>query len=172
MRLGLLGTLVPVVALAACESNTLAPADATAASPQLSNAAVASTQASSYPVDLLVFVPCAAGGAGETIQVSGTVKDLFHITLNAGGHLSVMVEDNPQGVSGYGLTTGTQYQATGVTRSSFTTAFGSTQAYTNNFRMISAGSGGNFMIQENAHVTVNANGEFTAYMGTFSTTCQ
>ena len=124
------------------------------------------------PTDIFVFVPCAAGGAGEFVQLSGTLHVLFVTTLDSRGGFHSKFHFQPQGVSGTGLTTGAKYQATGVTQGTFNGRVGYEQTFVNNFRIIGQGPGNNFMIHENFHITVNANGEVTAFVDNFSVKCR
>jgi len=80
--------------------------------------------------------------------------------------------DNPQGVSGFSLTTGTKYQATGITRDNFSGRFGFEETFVNNFRIIGQGPGNNFLVHENFHITVNANGTVTSFHDNFSIECK
>src|SRR5690242_17053344 len=43
------------------------------------------TVSTSFPIDIVVFVPCAAGGAGEIVELTGNLHDLFHFTLDGSG---------------------------------------------------------------------------------------
>src|SRR5215472_11354553 len=90
--------------------------------------AFAETQNSFFPIDLFVFVPCAVEGDGEVVELTGQLHDLFHITSDGRGRFHLKFHDNPQGLTGVGLTTGEQYQGTGVTEgeSSFKIGFQST----------------------------------------------
>lgn len=137
-----------------------------------SAAGSAFTANTSFTFDVPVYIPCAAGGAGEVVEIAGTLHDLFHITFNAAGGITIKGLDNPQGITGVGLTTGTKYQATGGTQSVFTGTIGSTSSFINNFRIIGAGPGNNFLIHENEHVTVNANGTVTATFDNFRADCK
>src|SRR5258708_20352837 len=74
------------------------------------------TTSTKSPLSLTVFVPCAVGGAGERVALSGTLHDLFHVTFDGRGGFHLDVHDNPQAVSGVGLTTGDKYQGTGLPR--------------------------------------------------------
>jgi hypothetical protein len=131
------------------------------------------TTSSVFPISLTVFVPCAAGGAGEFVDLSGNLHDLFHVTLDGSGGFHLDASDNPQGVSGVGETTGTKYQGTGVTRFDFSGTAGGTYVETdvNNFRIIGQGPGNNFMVHDNFHITVNPDGTVTSFHDNFSVTC-
>lgn len=128
------------------------------------------------PLDgFTVFVPCAAGGAGELIVLNGSLHDLFHITVDDLGGVHVKLHDNPQSLSGLGQTTGAKYQGTGVTQEEFNLnghGLPSTDTFVDNFRMIGQGPGNNFMVHENAHITINANGVVTVVVDNLSVTCQ
>jgi hypothetical protein len=130
------------------------------------------TVSQSFPIDIVVFVPCANGGVGEDVHLTGSLQDVFHITLNSAGGFRVVFHDNPQGVSGTGLTTGDEYQGTGVTRDSFGGRVGFEETFVNNFRIIGQGPGNNFLVHDNFHITVNANGTVTAFHDNFSVECK
>src|SRR5437764_11954408 len=90
-------------------------------------------------MNVTVFVPCAAGGTGELVDLSGPLHTLITFTIN-GNNVSGTAHFQPQGLSGTGETTGDKYQATGVTKaSSFKGSVQNgqfTQTYVNNFRII------------------------------------
>src|SRR5438067_11145514 len=66
-------------------------------------------------INLTVFVPCAAGGAGEIVDLSGPLHILITFTIN-GNNVSGTAHFQPQGIVGTGETTGDKYQANGVTK--------------------------------------------------------
>lgn len=126
-------------------------------------------------VDFPVFVPCAADGAGELVLLQGPLQFLFHVNEDPAGGFHLTSEANPQGLSGYGQTTGDQYQGTGGTGGHFNSSFSGfpyTDSYVNNFRIIGQGTGNDLLIHENVHFTINANGEVTATVGNFSAECR
>jgi hypothetical protein len=121
-----------------------------------------------------VFVPCAAGGAGELINVSGPLHILFHETVND-NNFHVKIHFQPQGISGVGFTTGDKYQGTGVTQETFGGSFVNGQfsdTFVNNFRMIGQGPDNNFTVHETFHFTINANGTMTAFVDNFKIECK
>lgn len=136
--------------------------------------ATTSTESIKEPFSMTQFVPCAAGGAGESVLLQGTLHVLLHLTEDSQGGFHAKAHFQPQGVHGYGLTTGDKYQATGVTQdqSSSTTNGASTFTFVNNFRIIGQGSGNNFLVHNNVHITLNANGELTAELDNFSADCR
>ena len=129
------------------------------------------TVSQSFPISLVVFVPCAAGGVGEDVELTGNLHDLFHFSSDAAVGLHLSIVSNPQGVTGTGLTTGDKYQGTGITRSQLNTMPGYTDTQINNFRIIGQGSNNNFLLHDNFHITVNANGMITTFHDNFSVEC-
>ena len=124
------------------------------------------------PFELFVFVPCAAGGEGEEVFLSGTLHVLFHTTIDNQGGFHAKFHFQPQGISGTGLVTGAKYQATGVTQGTDNGKVGFESTFVNNFKIIGQGPGNNFLIHENFHFTVNANGEVTAFVDNIRIECK
>jgi hypothetical protein len=125
-------------------------------------------------ISLTVFIPCAAGGAGEIVDLSGPLHTLMSFTIN-GNNVSGYFHFQPQGISGTGESTGTKYQATGVTQESFKSSLQNGQAnftFVNNFRIIGQGPGNNFLVHETMHMTINANGTATVFHDNFSIDCK
>jgi hypothetical protein len=124
------------------------------------------------PISLVV--PCALQAAGEEVALSGSLHDLFHVTFDGAGHFHFDMHENPQGVSGVGLTSGVKYQGAGGTRFDANGTAGSRFVITvvNNLRIIGQGPGNNFMVHDNLHVTVNPDGTVTSSHDNVSTTCQ
>jgi hypothetical protein len=128
----------------------------------------------STPLDLSVFVPCANGGAGELVELTGNLHILETLTVN-GNNFSLVEHFQPQGVSGTGQTTGARYQATGVTSMSQKGSFQNGQAtatFINRFDIIGQGPGNNFTIHETEHLTINADGTVTVFFDNFVADCK
>jgi len=125
-------------------------------------------------ISLQVFVPCAAGGAGETVDLSGPLHVLMSFTIN-GNNVSGVQHFQPQGISGTGETTGAKYQATGVTSTTFQMSLQNGQAsetFINRFDIIGQGPGNNFRVHETAHITFNAGGTVTVNFDNFNVECK
>jgi len=125
-------------------------------------------------ISLSVFVPCAAEGAGEVVDLSGPLHTLLSFTIN-GNKVSTDAHLQPQGISGFGETTGAKYHATGVTQESFTASLQNGQAnstFVNNFRIIGQGPGNNLLVHETAHITIDADGTVTVTHDNFSIDCR
>lgn len=130
------------------------------------------TVSQSIPIDLLLFVPCVAGGAGEWVHLTGSLHDLLHATIDARGDFHFTEQENPQGVYGTGLTTGVEYQGTGVSRFHVNGQVGFTAAAVDNFKIIGQGTGDNFLLHENFHITIHPDGTITALHDNFSAECK
>jgi len=125
-------------------------------------------------ISLTQFVPCAAGGAGEVVDVSGTLHVLVSATVN-GNMMSGYAHFQPQGISGTGETTGEKYQATGITLITFKFSLQNGQVsstFVNNFGLIGQGPGNNLLVHENMHITLNANGTITVTHDNFIIDCK
>jgi hypothetical protein len=123
---------------------------------------------------LEVFVPCAAGGVGEVVDLSGRLHTLVTFTIN-GNEVSGLLHFQPQGLGGTGETTGARYRGTGVTQSSFSGSLQNGQfntTFVDNFRIIGQGPGNNFLVHETAHITINADGTVTVNHDNLSTECK
>jgi hypothetical protein len=124
------------------------------------------------PQPFQVFVPCAAGGTGELVDLGGTLHVLFHTTLDGSGGFHAKTHFQPQGVTGIGLTTGDAYQGTGVNQDQLNGNVGEEYTLIDNFRIIGHGPGHNFLLHETLHTTVNANGVVTAFVSNVSVECK
>ena len=109
------------------------------------------------PIAFDVFVPCANAGAGELVSLSGTLHELFGLTLAANGTILRLVSlEQPQRVSGFGQTSGAIYRGTGSTQEM---SNANVSTHVNNFRIIGEGSSSNFLVHQVFHITVNTEGE-------------
>ena len=125
-------------------------------------------------IGLTVFIPCAANGAGEIVDLIGPLHTLISLTIN-GNNVSGKFHFEPQAISGIGEITGDKYQATGVTQETFKTSFQNGQAnltFINNFRIIGQGPGNNFLVHESLHMNINADGTVTVFHDNFSIECK
>ena len=125
-------------------------------------------------INISVFIPCAAGGAGEVVDLSGPLHTLFSFTVNANS-ASGYFHFQPQGITGTGETTGLKYQATGITEQSFSGSLQNGQlalTFVNNFNIIGQGPGNNFLVHETLHFTINADGTLTVSFDNLTVDCK
>jgi len=125
-------------------------------------------------VVIIDFIPCAAGGAGEVVDLSGPLHTVITYTID-GNNVSGYSHFQPQNIVGVGETTGETYHATGATIETFKTSLHNGQAnmsFVNNFRMIGQGPGNNFLEHDTVHINFNADGTVTVFHDNFSVSCQ
>ena len=172
MRVGtLLGIAVGLMACA--ESTPVAPLRVLDQPPAL--AAADGATHTSQPFSASLFISCANGGQGETVDLSGEVEVVTHSTTDANGGVHLSMHVRPAAVTGVGATTGLTYRGTGGGLfSQFDAADGFPAVYTmiNNFRIIGQGPGNNLLMHMTIHVTTNANGDQTAQVDLSSQDCK
>ena len=116
------------------------------------------------PVHTVALSPCANGGAGEQIELTGRLHLLVTFRMNkrnASGKLQL----RPQHLAGVGLTTGARYHATGVAQAHFKRALANHQFGVSvivNFHLIGQGPRNNLLFHESLHLTITAKGQVTA----------
>jgi hypothetical protein len=128
----------------------------------------------SIDVEFPAFVPCANGGNGEVVDLKGRLHILITLNINK-NRISGKTHFQPQGLSGYGSITGVKYQGVGVTQSHFSGSLEGGQfnrTFVNNFRIIGQGPGNNYLVHQNFHLTVNANGEVSTAHDNFKIDCK
>jgi len=125
------------------------------------------------PFALGVVVPCANGGAGELVLLTGTLHVVIETTVDNQGGVHTQIHFQPQDVSGVGTITGDAYRAVGVTRSDINATSGGAfeTDFVNNFRIIGQGPGNNLQVHQVTHVTIDANGNVTAVVTNSTVTC-
>jgi len=153
--------LVPITLLLACDSAPTAPEQTANPTPTFS----ASTFTDNFVValDQLVFIPCANGGLGEDVELTGRLHVVVHATLASDSNFVFKEHFQPQGVAGIGSVTGDTYHGTGASQDiTHYGQVGQTFTFVNNFRIIGQKTGNNVLAHEVVHFTVNANGRVTA----------
>lgn len=126
-------------------------------------------------ITVFAFVPCANGGAGELVEVSGTLHVRNHVSMDATGGLHLSSLFNPSGMSGEGVDTGNDYNGVGNTHAGpYNVAAGgfpATFTDVNNFRFVGKGQAEDFHVRQTFHLTVNANGDVTTVVDHTRITC-
>ena len=118
--------------------------------------------------------PCAGGRFGEIVVFTGNQHLVFSQTSTANGHLSTMLHWNADDVVGIGQYTGYEYRATGVTQDHVVSnvPLPYTETMTNNYHIIGQGQATNMDLKETTHVTVDANGNVSAWVTDYTLVCQ
>ena len=138
-------------------------------------AAQTMTTVEKIPIDQTSFVPCAAGGAGEDVHVTGQANLVFHVTLDNTGGAHIKLHGNYQGVIGTGLTTGDKYQATAAINEVGFVQKGDEDrqvTFLTKINLIGQGDASNFLALSHIHVTVNADGTVTVLFINLSLECR
>lgn len=122
------------------------------------------------------FVPCANGGAGEDVLLTGTLHDIIHFSVND-NHALIDTFSNYQHFSGVGLTSGDRYRLTGGGHAllSFDVNDGAPEVdsfHLNVSNVIGQGKAPNLILRDTSHLTINANGEVTAAHSNFVFECK
>ena len=119
-------------------------------------------------------VPCANGGAGEDLYLTGTLHWVVHSGQDASGGYHTQIRVTPRGVTGVGEVTGDVYRATGITQHMYNLdkAADTLFWWHNNFRLIAPGPGNDLHVKWRMRATINANGEVTAYIDRTEVTCK
>jgi hypothetical protein len=108
----------------------------------------------------------------ELVELMGNLHILITFSANSAGGFNAKTHFQPQGISGFGLITGLKYSATGETQDIFSAKAGVQSTFVNNFKIIGQGPNNNYLIHENIHLTINANGVVTADVDNFTADCK
>jgi hypothetical protein len=108
---------------------------------------------------------------GEIVTLSGTKHALLHITMDSHGGFRGDLDANFQDVKGVG-DQGNTYMAPFHEYLNLNDQVGNATPVTLTFNMISKGSAPNFILHEDDHITVNADGTVTSFHDKFRTECQ
>lgn len=125
-----------------------------------------------FPIDATYFVPCANGGAGETLEIRGTLVMVTHESEDAGGGYHFHTTTSPQNVRAVGLDSGNQYRGVGVTSERFNLVAGETHSYENVYRLVGMGDAETYSRHDVVHVTLDASGESRASVSSTRITCR
>jgi hypothetical protein len=126
----------------------------------------------SVPLNFSVFVPCAASGAGESIDLTGDLHVRLAFSFSSSGGLHAQMEAQPQNLSGVGETSGLEYHATGVDQTSMNFHLGMTSTFTSSFRITGPDADSSYLVHQSVHVTLNPSGSLTASADNFSVECR
>ena len=128
---------------------------------QASSADVTSSE-ELIPYDQILFVPCAAGGLGEEVALSGSLKIVEQIVYNNHG-FTLNYHVIAQGITGVGLSTGEKFQSSGGIKSTITGEFGEdgqySRVFTQQLRIV--GQNTVFKVVYKTKITVTPDGKIT-----------
>ncbi len=135
----------------------------------------AMAQANSTHLDATVpFSSVLSSSCGEDVALTGMLHISMSTVETPSGNERFAVHSQVSGISGIGMTTGDDYH--GSSTSSFVSHDngGSSNELTSieNMRLIGRGRKRNFKVHILFHITVNANGDITAFHSEATTTCK
>jgi hypothetical protein len=119
------------------------------------------------PVAPFIANPC----NGETIALSGVGHLIIAETVASSGNFLLRLHINGQDISGVGLTTGAKYSLSSTVNQEMTVAAGSEETILETERVIGQGQVPNFDLKFLLHITVNANGDITAFVDNGTAVC-
>ena len=110
------------------------------------------------PFETTIFIPCANGGAGEDVSFTGNITFVYQYRWNNNG-FSIVYHETPNQVKGTGVTSGTNYVASGGTNGVAIGTWVSEQwVATTNSRLRVVGPDGIFTVNYKYHLTVLSDG--------------
>ncbi len=118
---------------------------------------------STVPLDFIRSNEC----NDEDVEITGVI----HLVSYTQPDGSVVGHFNYQHVTGLGLTSGIQYRVSAVDHVRLEAPVPSSTQSVRSFHLIPQGSGDRLLVQAMLHVTVNANGEVTAFIRDLTTRC-
>jgi hypothetical protein len=127
-----------------------------------------------FPLSASAFVPCALGGQGEAVLVSGTAHIVVVTTTDAQGQPHVIVTVNYQGLQGRGLTSGDRYVGVAAENqiSNFEPLAPWVVTMAQTVQFVGQGPDNNFMVKSLLHLTVDATGKVAAFKQELQIECR
>jgi len=113
------------------------------------------------PFETTVFVPCANGGAGEDVRLTGFTNFIYGLVYTDRG-FSLLYHDNVHQVKGVGLSSGESFVASGGTNGTVSGEWYSSQWVGNTTtQMKIVGQNTRFTVIYKHHITVSQDGSVT-----------
>ena len=113
------------------------------------------------PFETTVFVPCANGGAGEDVKLTGFTNFIYGLVYTDRG-FSMLYHDNVHQVKGVGLSSGESFAASGGTNGTVVGVWYSSQWVGNTTtQMRIVGQNTQFTVIYKHHITVSQDGSVT-----------
>lgn len=113
------------------------------------------------PFETTVFVPCANGGVGEDVKLTGFTNFIYGLTWTDHG-FKVLYHDNVHQVTGVGLSSGESFVASGGTNGSALGIWYSSQWVATTIRQMKiVGQNTRFTVSYKYHITITNDGNVT-----------
>lgn len=157
LSIQLLFSLLAMSLLFSCSKESSAPQDGQ--SPSIAEQASDRTSIVAVPYDRTLFVPCANGGAGEYVHITGSTN--FQYTISWTDHgFTFGYHGNTYKIEGVGLTSGEKFVGSANTEGQVFGSWVNSQwlsTFVDQLRLISSST--SFIVKNNYHVTVTPDGE-------------
>jgi len=162
MIIGFLSVLALTLLFSCSKNIAERPAQEEVSASNQSSGAQTENSVVSEPYESTLFIPCANGGAGEDVNLTGTVRIVRQETYN-NQRFTFILHAIPDGVTGVGLSTGDNFTAIGGSQTAVTGTieYGGQYSATYIQQMRFAGQGISFVVKYKFHVTVTSNGEIS-----------
>ena len=153
-------SMLAIMVLFSCskeKTNTQTQASAQL-SPSISAQASTRTSTVAVPYDWTVYVPCANGGAGEYIHITGSTNFVYTISWTDQG-FTYGYHANTYKIEGVGLTSGTTFVGSGFTEGQVKGSWVNDQWISTMVDQLKlVGPGGSFIVRNSYHVTESPDG--------------
>ena len=122
------------------------------------------------------FADTAVSCDGETVNVSGKMHLLAHVTTDARSGRHIVLQINTASIKGVGESSGSEYVSSATNHDSINDpdTFGgqSEHTVTTKFLLVGKGRLPDMFVKTTMHITVNANGEVTAEVTNVTAECR
>jgi len=121
-----------------------------------------------------VFVPCADGGDGEDVVVTGYLHQVQRVMIDNAGGFHLSWTNNAAGLVGVGQSTGNKYRGTGCENQSIYQAAGyapTAYSYVDHYGLIGPGPDGKSTLRVTEQTTIDANGNFRTIINKVESEC-
>jgi hypothetical protein len=130
--------------------------------------ALGGASAGTVPIAFTLYDPC----AGEFVDIAGGIHTVSHVRDRGAGGSQVTFHQNFANVTGVGETSGTEYRVAGSASQTMNVGGARVSSLTVREVFVTRGSAPNQTIGIRMHVTVNADGETTAFVDESATECR
>jgi len=162
MIIGFLSVLTLTLLFSCSKNIAERPAQEEVSASNQSSPAQTQNSVESEPYASTLFIPCANGGAGEDVSLTGTVRIVWKETNN-NQRFTFTLHAIPDGITGVGLSTGDNFTAIGGSQTAVTGTieYGGQYSATYIQQMRFAGQGISFVVKYKFHITVTSDGQIS-----------
>ena len=162
MIIGFLSVLALTLLFSCSKNIAERPGQEEVSASNQSSGAQTENSITSEPYASTLFIPCANGGAGEDVTLTGTVRIVWQETSN-NQRFTFTLHAIPDGITGVGLSTGDNFTAIGGSHEAITGTieYGGQYSATYIQQMRFTGQGISFVVKYKFHITVTSDGQIS-----------